>query len=413
MLLRARIVLPITGPPISDGGVSLSGNHITGVGTWRDISTGSSESIVDLGEAVLLPGLVNAHCHLDYTDMSGQPAPKDFPDWIKGLLARKAVSSYADYAQAWLRGAAMLARTGTTTVGDIEAVPELLPEVWTSTPLRVLSFLEMTGVQSRRNPQEILLEAATRIAALPEGRSFAGLSPHAPYSTTPALLQATAQMARERQWRVATHVAESTDEFEMYQRRRGPLFDWLKNQRDMADCGQVTPVEHLRRAGLLGENFLAVHANCLEAGDIAALAGSGSSVAHCPRSHAYFRHPDFRYRDLVAAGVNVCLGTDSLASMPPARPPEPELNMFSEMRTFAAAEPGATPNEVLRLATCNGAKALGLAGQVGEIAPGRLADLIGVPHGGKLEDAEEAVVHYRGDVVVSMIDGKWVRQPTS
>ena len=99
-----------------------------------------------------MPGLVNAHCHLDYTDMAGQPAPKQFPDWIKGLLARKAAASYADYAQAWLRGAAMLLRTGVTTVGDIEAVPELLPDVWSSTPLRVGSFLEMTCVRSRRDP---------------------------------------------------------------------------------------------------------------------------------------------------------------------------------------------------------------------------------------------------------------------
>ena len=177
MLLRARILLPISNPPVADGGVLISGGRVVALGRWRDLSRHHAEPSVDLGEIILMPGLVNAHCHLDYTDMGGQPAPKQFSDWIKGLLARKAAASYADYAQAWLRGAAMLARTGVTTVADIEAVPELLPEVWSSTPLRVASFLEMTGVRSGRNPEAILQEAAAKIASLRPARGFAGLSP--------------------------------------------------------------------------------------------------------------------------------------------------------------------------------------------------------------------------------------------
>ena len=321
MLLRARILLPISSPPIADGAVLISGNRVAALGRWRDLSRPAAEPATDLGHVILLPGLVNAHCHLDYTDMAGQPAPKQFPDWIKGLLARKAAASYADYAQAWLRGAAMLLRTGVTTVGDIEAVPELLPDVWSSTPLRVASFLEMTCVRSRRDPAAIVREAAAKIAALRPGRGFAGLSPHALYSTTPDLLRASAELAARHRWRVTMHVAESIDEFEMCVHGRGHLFDWLKSQRDMSDCGDGTPVEQVRRCGLLGENFLAIHANCLQPADIEALAQSQSSVVHCPRSHAYFRHQPFLYNELAAAGVNVCLGTDSLASVAPTRPP--------------------------------------------------------------------------------------------
>ncbi len=99
----------------------------------------------------------------------------------------------------------MLLRTGTTTVGDIEMVPELLPEVWSATPLRVFSFLEMTGVKSRRPPVEIMREALEKIASLPPGRCRAGLSPHAPYSTTPELLRLAAEAARDRNLRVVTH----------------------------------------------------------------------------------------------------------------------------------------------------------------------------------------------------------------
>jgi cytosine/adenosine deaminase-related metal-dependent hydrolase len=335
--------------------------------------------------------------------MGGQPAPKQFPDWIKGLLARKAAASYADYAQAWLRGAAMLVRTGVTTVGDIEAVPELLPDVWSSTPLRVGSFLEMTGVRSGRDPAAILQEAATKVFALRTTRGFAGLSPHALYSTSPQLLRASAELAARHRWRVTMHVAESQDEFEMYVYARGPLFDWLKSQRDMLDCGHGTPVEQIRRCGLLGERFLAVHANYLLPADIEALAQSRSSVVHCPRSHAYFGHQPFPYHDLVAAGVNVCLGTDSLASVTPARPSALELNLFTEMQTFAGANPGVSPGEIVRMATTNGARALGLQGSVGEIAQDAFADLIAIPYNGAIEETESAILQHRGNVAHSMI----------
>jgi len=408
MLLRARIVLPISRPPIADGGVLISENRVAAVGRWHDLSRSATAPVTDLGQVILLPGLVNAHCHLDYTDMGGQPAPKQFPDWIKGLLARKAAASYADYAQSWLRGAAMLLRNGVTTVGDIEAVPELLPDVWSSTPLRVASFLEMTGVQSRRDPGAIVQEAAAKITSLRPLRGFVGLSPHAVYSTSPALLRATANLASLQNWRTTMHVAESIDEFEMCLHRRGLLFDWLKNQRDMSDCGHGTPLQQVYKSGLLGEKFLAIHANYLHPPDIETLAQTRSSVVHCPCSHAYFRHQPFLYHELAAAGVNVCLGTDSLASVTPTRPPGPELSLFSEMQTFASAHPDVTPGDVLRLVTVNGARALGLQGNVGEIAPNSFADFITIPYHGKIEAVESSVVHHHGKVAASMIDGQWV-----
>src|SRR5208283_2747229 len=147
------------------------------------------------------PGLVNAHCHLDYTGMTGLPAPRQFSDWIKSLLVLKSEASYTDYANGWLSGAAMLVRHGVTTAADIEAVPELLPEVWSGTPLRVASFLEITGVRSRRAPAEILGQAAAKIDSLKPRRGLAGLSPHALYSTTAPLLKEAARMARRRKWR--------------------------------------------------------------------------------------------------------------------------------------------------------------------------------------------------------------------
>src|SRR5208283_5824872 len=132
------------------------------------------------------------------------------------ITAAKTAWSYSNYAHSWLRGAHMLLRNGTTTVADIEAMPDLLPEVWDATPLRVFSFLEMTGIRARRDPGAILREAVEKIDSLSHPRCSASLSPHAPYSTLPELLRLSAQAARERGRQLCVHVAESAEEFEMF-----------------------------------------------------------------------------------------------------------------------------------------------------------------------------------------------------
>ncbi len=360
MLLRARVVLPVTRPPIDDGAVWISGNRIRSVGRWRDMAVSAGEQVEELGDAVLLPGLVNAHCHLDYTDLAGElPATRLFTDWIK-------------------------------------------------------SFLEMTGVKSRREPRLVLDDAVRKIESLPVSRGGAGLSPHAPYSTRPELLRLSAATAREKGWRLVTHVAESNLEMQMFSHARGEMFDWLqRNERDMSDCGLGSPVQHLERHGYLADNLLAVHVNYLAPGDAALLGQRGVSVAHCPRSHAFFRHRRFPWEELAAAGVNLCLGTDSLASVTKVRGRPMELNLVTEMQTFAAAHPGALPEMIVRMVTINGACALGLQGKIGELAENAMADLIAVPFRGGSADAFEAVVRHVGDVAASMIDGEWVKCPAA
>ena len=162
---------------------------------------------------------------------------------------------------------------------------------------------------------------------------------------------------------------------------------------------------------MLGANFLAVHVNCLAPGDTRLLAQSKSSVVHCPRSHTFFGHPKFPFKDLTSAGVAVSLGTDSLASIEGRGSKPPKLNMFSEMRAFARKNPGTPAGTILRLATLNGAQALGLAGRLGEISPGAFADLITIPCREKLADVLEAALHHRGEVTASMVNGAWAIVP--
>ena len=413
LLLRARVVLPVSRPPIRDGAVLIAGQRIAAVGRWRDLSSRSRKETLDLGDQILMPGLVNAHCHLDYTDMAGQfPPPKVFSDWLKGITEAKAGWGYSDYAESWLHGARMLLRTGTTTVADVEAVPQLLPRVWEGTPLRVFSFLELIGIKGAQQPRAVVQEAVKRIATLKHGRGGAGLSPHAPYSTVPELLRLSAQTARGRNWRLTTHLAESALEFEMFKQGRGPMFDWLQRSgRDMSDCGLGSPVNHLERCGLLSDSLLAAHVNYLAQGDAALLGRRKVHVVHCPRCHFYFHHDKFPLGRLTRAGVNVCLGTDSLASVYKARRQKVELNLFEEMRALATKEPSLSARKIVQMATLNGARALGLGGRVGELAEGCFADLIALPFAGKAADIYDGVLHHAGDVAASMIDGKWAIEP--
>jgi cytosine/adenosine deaminase-related metal-dependent hydrolase len=413
LILRSRIVLPLHHPPIENGAVAVAGERILAVGPWSWLRKRVSGTEVDLGESILLPGLVNAHCHLDYTHMAGLfPPPKRFTDWVKLITTEKALWTFSDFAASLIDGAKMLLRTGTTTVADVESVPELLPDVWATTPLRVISQLEMTGVKSRRKPELILRDALARLDALPAGRSRASLSPHAPYSTSPRLLRATAIASRKRKLCVATHVAESATEFDMFQHARGEMHEWLaRNQRDMRDCGGRSPVQQLARCNALSPRLLAIHVNYLAPGDADLLARQRVSVVHCPRSHDYFRHVEFPRRALAKAGVNLCLGTDSLATVRKYPRRDLELNLFLEMRAFAQKHPGVHPRQIVRMATSNGARALGLRGKLGEIKRGACADLIALPFTGKPADAYAGVMQHSGNVTASMIAGQWAIAP--
>ena len=413
LILRARAVLPICRPPIENGAVVISRERIIAVGNWKNILRQYCGEVCDLGESVLLPGLINAHCHLDYTDMAGLfPPRKSFCDWIKLITTEKSHWSYSDYANSWINGAKQLLHSGTTTVADIEAVPELLPDVWNATPLRVLSLLEMTGVKSRRKPEHILRDALDVISDLRSDQNSSGLSPHAPYSTTPALLRQSAIAAKKNNLLVATHIAESATEFEMFRNARGEMFDWLKrNNRDMSDCGGVSPVQLLARHKALCSRLLAIHVNYFARGDASLLAKNKTSIVHCPRSHDFFSHVSFPFSTLRRAGVNICLGTDSLATVRVKPKQTVKLNMFDEMRAFIAKHVEVPPERVLQLATTNGARAIQQNGKLGVLKRKAFADIIALPFADSFKNVHDCVIQHKGDVLRSMIGGKWVFQP--
>lgn len=405
MILRARTVITNTGAPIENGAVAIVGNRIVAVGSFDEIRAAYDDETTDLGEQVLMPGLVNAHCHLDYTMMRRAINPqRTFTEWIIRINALKRSLDNNDYRIAIAKGFAELKQWGTTTVANIESFPELLPDM-PPPPIRTWWFFEMIDVRHRLASEETIAGTLGFFDQRPDWLGGFGLSPHAPYTASGMLYELTADTAEKLGMPVTTHVAESREEWEMFREKRGELHEFMqKLGRWMFDNQeQRTPLAHVAAHARLGPRWLLAHMNELDDSDFTLLATMPKkpSIVHCPGSHRYFRHTRFPLTKLRSIGVNVCLGTDSLASTL-------TLSMFDEMRILARQEPQLDPSEIIKMATLNGAMALGI--EAGKIAPGALADLIALPHADNGREVHAAVIENREPVAWMMLDGKILSQ---
>jgi len=400
MILRAKLVVPMSQPPIEDGAVVVEGDSIVAVGPTNDIRAKHAGDARDLGEVALAPGLINAHCHLDYTDLVHQIEWRgSFIEWILQLVALKQLQSEKQYLAAIKSGLDQLLKSGTTTVVNIESLPALIDQVG-APPLRVIWCLELFDFGRTDAPQDIVQQVLEFIAARP-GLSF-GLSPHAPYTVSAELYRLAVDGAKARNLPLTTHLAESAEEDDMIRRGTGHMYDYfLRAGRDMSDCKRVGAVQLMAEYGALGPMCLAVHANCLTPLDVKLLGDTRTHVAHCPKSHRYFNRGAPLLESLQRQGVNVCLGTDSLAS-------NDTLSMFAEMQELARIFPRMSAEDILSLATTNAARALNQPVKLGNIAAGAWADLIAVPLEGTPVDPYEAVVFAERPVSFSMIGGKMV-----
>jgi cytosine/adenosine deaminase-related metal-dependent hydrolase len=401
MIIRARTVVPMEGEPSENGAVAIEGHRIVRVGRFEEVKADHRGEVVDLGEQILLPGLINAHCHLDYTMLRGKiPRHESFNDWISAINAHKAALAEKDYVTAIADGFREAQNFGTTTIVNLEAFPELLPRVEPS-PLRAWWCAEMIDVRQPVRVQEIAENLRSWSQSHPEWRGGIGLAPHAPYTASAKLYSEASASSRKHDLLLTTHLAESHEEMQMFRDATGPAFEFLKNiGRSMDDCGNETPLSFLLRRQEIDERWIITHLNELTDSDFDLLArGRRFHIAHCPRSHTFLGHTPFAMGKLRALGFNICLGTDSLAS-------NSSLSLFSEMRELLRKEP-ISPREVLEMATINGARAIGQARSLGKIRAGFMADLIAVPAApsGK-DDAFNAIVAFEGTAPWMMVNGE-------
>jgi cytosine/adenosine deaminase-related metal-dependent hydrolase len=342
--------------------------------------------------------LINAHCHLDYTCLRGAIPPREsFTEWIRAINAAKASLTPEDYRRSIASGFAEAAAFGTTTLANLEAFPHLAAS-FDPSPLRTWWFAEMIDVREGVRPAEL---HAAMSAAVRDRRGGIGLAPHAPFTASHPLYAEAADVARQHDLPLTTHLAESREEMQMFRDARGPLFDFMRSiGRPMDDCGRGTPLELLLRRRLLDERWIVAHLNELTTDDFHLLESVPRfHIAHCPRSHAYFGHSPFAAQKLRRLGFNISLATDSLAS-------NDDLSLFAEMRQFAKTEPTFSPQELLEMVTTNPAAALRQHGALGRIRDGLIADLIAVPITGRLDQVLDDVIAFAGKVPWSMVNGR-------
>lgn len=358
--------------------MAVEDGRVTWVGAAGD-SGGPRGRVHDLGPGVILPGLVNAHCHLELSHLAGlgERAPAGFVPWVESLMDQRGRASADEARAATRRAIRQLESTGTVAVGDVSnalAHLDLLEE----SHLRAVVFYEVLGWDPAR-ADRILAGAADvmTLASRPELRTRVRIAAHAPYSVSPELLAGIVR----RGGPAAMHLAESPDETRFLARGDGEWKSFL-GRRGLGhvpfDAPGVSPIAHVDALGGLREGMVAAHCVQVDESDCALLARRGVFVAICPRSNRSLRVGMAPVRRLLDAGVRLCLGTDSLASAP-------TLDLMADMALLQSQFPELAPEVVVRMATLGGAEALGLA-ELGAIEPGRSADLAFAPAGASPPD---------------------------
>jgi len=400
--LTARYVFPVSGPPIPGGLVTYDNDKIVAVEPAGTRTPGE-----DFGNAAILPGFVNAHTHLDLSGARGLIPPTDpdhFTDWLKGVIAYRRTRTSKQVQQDIRDGLNELLRSGTTLVGDItsggasyevfapkaggqrspanrlqgDAVPPL-------STIRAVLFWEVIGLSPERYQSS--LNQLASIADLswfseeprgicPENPNLRwSNSPHSPYS-------ANHDAARSQLFigSAAIHFAESPAEAELLERKTGPFVRFLQElgvwEPELINSSHEDfLVSHSNAAG----PRLFIHCNYLPRDFPFTYR---DHVVYCPRTHAAFGHPPHPFREFLARGVRVCLGTDSLAS-------NPDLDILAEARFVRSRYPDFPGSQLLKMITLAGAEALGWANECGSLEPGKSADLVVVP----LPDRDETDPH--------------------
>jgi cytosine/adenosine deaminase-related metal-dependent hydrolase len=407
----ARWVLPISSPPIEGGAVAVRGVAVVGVGAREEVlARFPGARVEEFGEAAILPGLVNCHSHLELTAMRGflEHEEGDFFAWLRKLtVARNELMSAEDrYASAaW--GAVEAARAGVTCVGDASEGAAPVMRALREVGLRGVVYQEVFGPDPRdaREKLDGLRRKVEGARAGENGLVALGVSPHAPYSVSAPLLGLVADYALAENLPVMIHAAESAAEEEFLRAGAGPFADGLRLRGIEWDVPGVSPIQHLADCGALRARPLLAHCIRTDARDVETIREWGARVAHCPKSNAKFGHGRAPLATFLSAGVNVGLGSDSVAS-------NNACDLLEEARYAALASRASGERlrggrmvgagEVLRAATEGGARALGLAPPAGTLMEGAPADLAIF----SLEGAHQTPVHDPAAALVFSSSGR-------
>jgi cytosine/adenosine deaminase-related metal-dependent hydrolase len=393
---HASWILPIAEPPIADGWVVADRGRIVAYGPYgavaRRAPSHAETGEVDLGRVAVLPGLVNAHTHLELSYLRDEAPPAGaFLTWIRAVMAARRKRPSPDspeILEAQDRAIAEADRCGTALIGDISNTLVSFGPLARS-PLAAVVFFELLGFNVR-DADAVVEQACAKIDGLTQGdRVRAGLAAHAPYSVAPLLFRAIRKAVdRDPFAPYSVHLSESAEEVEFIRGGSGPwreLLGELGVWNEAWIAPGVSPVQFLDESGFLGPRTIAVHGVQMTPVDLSRLAARGATLVTCPRSNTHTGAGTPPIDDFYASGVHVAVGTDSLASAP-------DLNVFAELATLRALAPSVPASALLASATIEGARALGFDADYGSIEPGKSARLAAVEVPPGAVDVEEYLV---------------------
>ena len=380
-LIRAEWIAPMDGPPIRNGGILFRHGVILEVGPGEQLSARHPDApLIDYPDCTILPGLINAHTHLELSEFACGNPPASFVEWIDRLVPRGQTtlqSVHESVARSIPIGVAQCLKFGVTCVGDISRHCTVSRPLLSAGPLRVVSYGEVQAMAQRRGLLEERIAIATD-RTLESDRLHVGLTPHAPYSVELDGYRRCVEVARSLGLPLATHLAETPHEQPFLDNHSGPFRDlWQALQAWDEDVPTFHggPIRFAQAVGLLDYPTLLAHVNYCDDDELRLLAAGNASIVYCPRTHAYFGHPPHRWRDMLRMGINVSIGTDSCAS-------SPDLNLVDELRLLHRIAPEIPADDLWQMATTRGARAIRMSDTVGSITPGKSADFVVFPVAG-------------------------------
>ncbi|MFG0329125.1 MAG: amidohydrolase family protein [Phycisphaerales bacterium] len=382
--------------------IRLAGSRVLEVGATASITPRPGEPVEHRPGSLILPALVNAHTHLDLTHIGPRPHMGDFVSWVDVIRAERRLEP-DEIADATRLGVEKSLAGGVAIVGDISGVHSLAPaRALAASPLRGASFVEFFGVGRWQAASIDRMRAVAEEAGDLEGVRL-GLQPHAPYSAGPDLYAAAVELAEEFDLPLSTHLAETLEEIEFTRDARGPQADLLKRlekwDESIRPYGEH-PIDALAPI-LIRRPWIVAHVNYAEDAHLDELANSRVSVAYCARASDYFGHAGHRYRDMLARGINVALGTDSIVNLDTAD----RISTWDEMRHLRRRD-GVDGETLLQMATTNGARALGLDPGLVTLAPGPVAGLLATPF-----DADDPADPLEQALDAERVSLEWIVRP--
>jgi cytosine/adenosine deaminase-related metal-dependent hydrolase len=391
-LVRARWLFPVNSEPIANGAIEICAGRIVA------IHPRPPRGAQDLGDVAIVPGFVNGHTHLEFSELAAPLSPADpFPEWIRALMSYR--RQRGDGTRAVQSGLEECRQSGTAAFGEIvtQDRPDEMPADITGNVL----FRELIGLSPEGVDRQ--LHVANKFLGHDSGSRAAvrGISPHAPYSLHPSLFQQVVALAVARKVPLAMHLAETRAELQLLAEGQGELVDFLSGlgvwRSGILPTGG-RPLDYLRSIEAVDRVVIA-HGNYLDDEEIDLVASRRNfAVVYCPRTHAFFGHTEHPWQKLISRGGLVAIGTDGRCS-------NPDLSIWNELLFLSSRFPECDRAVLLRLGTLNGARALGLESQFGTLEAGKSARAAVIELGGTgTGDPYAELFHPRSRVARLLID---------